>query len=518
MKLWLRLDNWLQLFLVIGIIILINSLSAQYFFRVDLTKDNLHSLELSTRALVWKLDKPLYAKVYFTGNLQNPYNNHETIVLEKLEELQAYSKGWLKIERLDPTNRKELEAQAKGFGIDPINYSYKSRTSKELKKVFMGVALVYGDRQEAIPAITRVETLEYDIARALRRLISEEQEKSIIGLTTGHGEPDIIGGQGPLEALRLRLEENYTLKTVTLGTDEEVPDDVDILWVVGPQRAFTVRALYQLDQFIMQGGAAGIFLSGTKPNLRTLQAEPIYHGLEGLLAHYGIQVNRDVIVDRVHNGEMAFPVRQGKLVRQVQISYPLIPRANDIKKDLPVMRGLESMLVPFVSSVELQDPLPVQVEGEVWASSSKESGKIVGLLTINPQAFLQRALGEMIGSYPVLVQLNGTWTSFFADKTPPNPNDIAKITQGAPARIVVGGSADMVANNLPFMLNLADWLVEDEALINIRSKIIQLPKMEAAEEGTEQRYKLFNLLTGSILILLFGGIRMIIRKRSGGMS
>ena len=32
----------------------------------------------------------------------------------------------------------------------------------------MGAALVYGDKQEVLPIVTQIETLEYDIARALR--------------------------------------------------------------------------------------------------------------------------------------------------------------------------------------------------------------------------------------------------------------------------------------------------------------------------------------------------------------
>ena len=55
----------------------------------------------------------------------------------------------------------------------------------------MGMVLVYGDRQETLPAITRVETLEYDIARALRSLLSPERDKPVIGLSSGHDEPSI---------------------------------------------------------------------------------------------------------------------------------------------------------------------------------------------------------------------------------------------------------------------------------------------------------------------------------------
>jgi ABC-2 type transport system permease protein len=512
MKWVFSLNNWLQLFLVIGIIVVANLWSSKHFTRLDLTKDGQYSLEMGTRALVWKLDKPLYAKVFFTQGLQSPYNNHEAILIDKLEELQAYSQGWMKIERSDPTNRSELAAQAQGFGIESINYRYKSKNSAELKKVYMGMVLVYGDRQETLPAITRVETLEYDLARALRRLVSPERDKSVIGLSSGHDEPSILQGKGPLEALRMRLDENYTLRDVRLGTDTELPTDLDMLWVVGPQRALSTKAQYQIDQFLMQGGSVGLFLTNTKPNLRTLRADSVFHGLEGFLAHYGVQLQRNALIDRVYNGEMAFPVRQGKVVRQVSINHPLILKATTLEKTLPVMRGMEFLMSPFSSSLSFVDPLPVDIEGNIWASTSEDAGRVEGLVTINPQAFTQKALGEVTGSVPILVQLSGAWTSYFADKDI-GASSSNKITQGAPARLVVGGSADLVANNLPFMLNLADWMVEDSDLIDIRAKIIQLPQMERIETSTERMYKAWNLLFGTVLIGLFGGFRFVLRFR-----
>ena len=506
------LNNWLQLFLVIGIVVVANLWSSKHFTRLDLTKEGQYSLEMSTRALVWKIEKPLYAKVFFTQGLQSPYNNHEEILLDKLEELQAYSQGWMKIERSDPTNRSELIAQAQGFGVDPINYRYKSKSATELKKVYMGMVLVYGDRQETLPAITRMETLEYDLARALRSLLSPERDKPVIGLSSGHDEPSIINGKGPLEALRMRLEENYTVKDAPLGTDVPLPEDLDMLWVIGPQRSLGVQAQYQIDQFLMRGGSVGLFLTNTKPNLRTLKVDSVFHGLEGILGHYGVQVHRDAIIDRVYNGEMAFPVRQGNVVRQVSINHPLIVKSPKLNTDLPVMNGMEYLMSPFSSSVELLDPLPIDVTGEVWASTSDDSGRVEGLMTINPQAFTQKALGEITGSIPILVQLSGTWTSYFADKEVAGSNN--KITQGAPARLVVGGSADLVANNLPFMLNLADWMVDDPDLINIRAKIIQLPQMEKIDTQKERLYKAVNLLFGSFLIVLLGITRFLFRRKT----
>ena len=54
----------------------------------------------------------------------------------------------------------------------------------------------------------------------------------------------------------------------------------------------------------------------------------------------------------------------------------------------------------------------------------------------------------------------------------PQITSITPTGTGISARIVVGGSADMVANNIALMLNLADWMVQDEGLIEIRAKAI----------------------------------------------
>jgi len=64
------------------------------------------------------------------------------------------------------------------------------------------------------------------------------------------------------------------------------------------------------------------------------------------------------------------------------------------------------------------------------------------------------------------------------------------------------------------MSNLADWMVQDEALIGIRSKTIQVPALEPVEDGKLAGIKL-GLLFGPIgLLLLFGGARAGWRRRA----
>ncbi len=180
----------LQMVLVVIIIAALNLWSSQRFFRLDLTTNNIHSLDPATQTMVGSLSKPLVAKVYFTGGLQAPYNNHEQVVVDTLTELAAYSQGKMRVEVIDPSGDAEATAAARQFGIQPIDYRYRTDGLSELRKVMMGVAFIYGERQASLPAIAQLSTLEYDVAKTIGALVRDAPQK-VIGYTTGNGEPDL---------------------------------------------------------------------------------------------------------------------------------------------------------------------------------------------------------------------------------------------------------------------------------------------------------------------------------------
>ena len=85
--------------------------------------------------------------------------------------------------------------------------------------------------------------------------------------------------------------------------------------------------------------------------------------------------------------------------------------------------------------------------------------------------------------------------------------DAALTVEGAPTRLFVSGSADMVANNQAFMLNLCDWLVQDEALIGIRSKLATVPALHPTEASERAGWRAFNLAAGPLLLFGVGAFR-----------
>lgn len=512
----LRLNTLFQLGLVVAIVILANLLGVKHFTRLDLTKDRVHSLSQAGRTIMVGLEKPLIVKVFFTKGLEAPYNNHEQIVVDKLEEFRAWSRGRLELSVIDPTGDPEAEDEAKRLGVTPVQYSFKSNNRQELRQVYMGAAFLYGERQTVLPAITQVETIEYDVARTVKALI--EGERKTIGFVVGHEEPDLLTARGPLEQLRDDLRERYDLVAVNLSGDEGIPEAVDALWVIGPQGEVGQREQYALDQFIMSGKPVAFFLTNYKPDLRTMRTISVHHGLEPMLGAYGVELNRDLVADRESNGKMRFPVRQGRSIVQVPINYALIPMATELAQASPLVKDLDSMQFPFVSSIDLPATPPEGVSYDVLAKSTAKSGRIKNVVRVDPMSYQRRDPSEEVGPWNLLVVARGSFRSFFAGR--PLPESVSaeeaagRANESAPTRIIVAGSADFIANNLAFMLNLADWMVQDEDLISIRAKLISVPSLRPLETSERRVYKATNLLGASALLLLFGGLRLL-RRRAG---
>lgn len=510
----LRLNSALQLALVLVIVGLANLLGMKHFARLDLTRDRVHTLSQAGRAIMVGLEKPLTVKVFFTKGLEAPYNNHEQIVVDKLDELRAWSRGRMELTVIDPTGNPEAEDEARRLGVAPVQYSFKSNNRQELRQVFMGAAFLYGERQTVLPAITQVETIEYDLARTIKSLI--EGDRKTLGFVVGHEEPDLLTARGPLEQLRDDLRERYELVAVDLSDAEGIPEAVDALWVIGPQGEVGQREQYALDQFIMAGKPVAFFLTNYKPDLRTMRTIPVRHGLEPMLGAYGVELNRDLVADRESNGKMRFPVRQGRAIVQVPINYPLIPMATDLAEGSPLVKDLDAMQFPFVSSIDLPEPPPDGVTYEVLARSTSESGRIKNVLRVDPMSYQRRDPSEEVGPWNLLVVARGSFNSFFAGRALPEsvtPEEAAgRVNESAPTRIIAAGSADFIANNLAFMLNLADWMVQDEDLISIRAKLVSVPSLRPIDTRERRVYKAVNLLAPSALLLIFGGLRLLRRR------
>ena len=90
------------LFVLLGIVALINFVGSFYFKRIDLTTEKRYTLAETTKKLLKNIDDEFLFKVYFEGNFNPSFNRLKNEAKEILDEFRAYSNNQIQYEFINP--------------------------------------------------------------------------------------------------------------------------------------------------------------------------------------------------------------------------------------------------------------------------------------------------------------------------------------------------------------------------------------------------------------------------------
>ena len=155
-------------------LVLLNLTSRDIFHRFDLTDNKMFSLSNSSESILEKVDDRLTIKVYFSDNLPNELGNTRRYLQDILEEYRAVSKN-INFYFYDPESDSELEEQARKDGIQPVQMQSLENDQMVVKKVYLGMVLLYEDKKETLPVIQTTAGLEYMISTKLKALINADK-------------------------------------------------------------------------------------------------------------------------------------------------------------------------------------------------------------------------------------------------------------------------------------------------------------------------------------------------------
>ena len=154
---------------------LLNLLSRNIFHRIDLTENEIFSLSSSSINVVKNVDDLLTMKVYFSNNLPNELGNTRRYLQDILEEYSAVSDGNIRFVFHDPESNENLEEQARKDGIQPVQMQVVENDKLEIKRVYMGMVLLYEDKKETLPVIQSTTGLEYELTTKIKNLVATEK-------------------------------------------------------------------------------------------------------------------------------------------------------------------------------------------------------------------------------------------------------------------------------------------------------------------------------------------------------
>lgn len=460
----------LMTMLVLGIIGLIEVISAKHNTRFDLTAGKRYTLADQTRKVVSGLAKDVQVTAFFRAD-QAERRPAENLLRQYADLSQRF-----RFEVVDPDRNP---GRAKRYGIATYGTTILETQDKEEK-------------------ITDVS--EEPLTNGLVRLLREG--KQTIYFLKGHGENALEDGSrnGYRQAKEAIEKANYHVKELLLLREREVPQDASMLVISGPKRDLAESELQALQAFVERGGKLLIQLDPfTAPSLKTF------------IGRYGITIGNDVIVDqnaRVMGGDYLLPV--------VSTYFP-----HAITRDFTL-----ASIFPFASSVDVAKPSPqgvtVQTLGETGPGSWAETDK--GELNRGQLSFEkgQDRQGPVPIGVVATVQVKpATAPGSDVEKaaaTAQGANEGQTQKQPGEARLVVYGNSAFASNNFlnfsgnrDLFLNSISWLAEEEEMISIRPREAKsTPIILSAMQG---RMAFWLLVVVVPALFLISGTSVVLGRR-----
>jgi len=546
---------------VIGAVIaaaaLVNYASNSFFYRLDLTENRQYTVSDATKRVLRGLDDIVVVKAFFSKDLPPETHNTVSTVRDLLSEYKNIAGGKLRVTWEDPAGSEEATADAASLGVPEITLQTIKRDKAEAMKSYMGIGIMYADRKEAIPVVQNLANLEYDLTQAIMKVKRASVPKiGVLKSQSADFMPEQIRAQMNMgndvterkfAPLFDNLRRDYDVSVVDVSEGKPVDKEIKTL-IVPIGGRLNDRAVFEIDRYFMNGGNLLVLANAVEVSFQygpqgRVQESPLF----GLLEHYGVRVERNLIMD-ASCGYVLLPRNVGPFTINEQIPYPYFIRigADGFAKNNPAVSAQSELMLGWASSLtHVPDTTGAAVTAATaLASSSDKSWAVTENFDLNPQPEYQIPSADAMSPHTMAIYLNGGFKSYFDGKPAPparpkapdeddamsqinlsgGENDSAAKPLNANGNLVVVGDANFInaqnANrpNVIFMLNLVDWLSLDNNLIAIRSRVLKdktiNPNVLEEGSGKPAMIRWVNLLLMPILVTAVGIVISLRRRES----
>jgi gliding-associated putative ABC transporter substrate-binding component GldG len=551
-------NNQKTVLISIVILLLVNVIGSQFFYRFDLTKDKRFTLSEVSLKIIKQVENPLSIKIYLEGDLPAEFKRLQSETQDLLEEFQARNKNII-FEFVDPLaneeqsmdNIKELYRK----GLTPVNITVDDKGKQSQAMVFPWAIAIYDNKEVNVPLLKNimgasttekivgsVQHLEYSIADAINKITKNKQKK--VAVIKGNGELREIY----IAKFLMQVRESYHIGPFTLDSVAKNPigslealQKYDLAIIAKPTEAFTDAEKQVLDQFILNGGKTLWLVEQVNMEMDSLYndsgatlAFPRDLNLNDMFFKYGFRINPDLVKDEQGSAIKLATGEQGSATQYQEFNWKFAPQVFP-NSTHPIVKNLGGIKFDFANPI---DTLKNGIKKTVLLKSSQYSKKIGSPVEINlnmveeetsPNHYLNT------GFLPMSVLLEGSFHSMFENRVLPF-NQKSFQTIGKPNKMIVISDGDLIRNQLDkngqpvelgydqrsgnlydnkdFMMNCVNYLLDDNGLINIRSKDVDLPLLD--KEKVYESYASIQFLTIGLpllILLIFGALFTYLRKR-----
>ncbi|MGI9261785.1 MAG: Gldg family protein [Woeseiaceae bacterium] len=507
------------------------SISNQVFrgWRIDLTENNLYTLSDGTKNLLAGLEEPINLYFYFSDQASESMpslRSYAERVREMLEEFENEADGNIRLSVIDPVPFSEDEDRATQFGLQGVQLGVSP------DPVFMGLAGTDSiDNEETIPFFQpdKEAFLEYDIAKLVSTLSSPD--RTVIGIVTG------VQMTGSFDPQTQQMQQPWMVyqqaqqlfEVRNLGTTfVEIAADINLLWIVQPKN-LTNETLYAIDQFVMRGGNAMIFVDPVA-DVDPASTEGMPQGMppmgQGsdlpiLFAAWGIDFSNDEVIA---DAEQALQI-SGMDRRPLRHYGYVGVNGEHMSADDIITAELNVVHLATAGSVAAAESGSATVEPLLVSSMNSQAMPATRFSFLPDPSTLQDGFAPAGEEFVLAARVSGTLASAFPGGPPPTGVSSADGDQAADnigtehlaesvaqANLIIVGDVDMLADHLwvqvqnffgqqianafasngAFVINALENLSGNSDLIGVRSRASYtrpFTRVDALRVDAETRFR-----------------------------
>nr|WP_294875713.1 gliding motility-associated ABC transporter substrate-binding protein GldG [uncultured Pedobacter sp.] len=537
-------------------LILLNIASQYVYTRIDFTKENRFTLTPKSKTILKEAKKPITITVFLEGDLPSAFKRLRNATKDLLTDYKVYAGTDINIEFVDPISGLSAAEQDTAInhlyqvGIEPTTLNIKNDNGFAQKTIFP-MAIVEGNGNQLSLKLLQnldasgnyeeninnsIQNLEYLFTSAIQKVLSGQHSR--IGFTEGNDElSDLL-----LNDAIKSLSDSYDVGRVNLNQiDKAGLDKLKLLIIAKPEKEFTETEKYKINYFVMNGGRVVWSIDQVSASLDSLRGagEQLAFNkklnLDDMLFVYGARVNYDLIAD-ANCAEIPLSMggQQGQIQMAPWVFYPILmpDTANSLVKNID---GIRSEFVSTVDTIAVKG-----ISNKVILQSSAynkvhNTPKMLSLQMVAEQpdpreyASVQRTVG---------VLLEGKFQSVFLNR--PVPAGITEQyvvpAESKPTKMIVIGDGDIFKNqisardgsvfplgfdryternygNKALLLNIADFLSNDDNLISLRNKEVKIRLLDKVRLRTEKlQWQLINVVFPLLLLISFAIFQHYYRK------
>jgi ABC-2 type transport system permease protein len=551
------LNKYLKNILILVIALMaVNYISSNFYKRFDLTKDNRYTLSESAIQIVEDIQSPIVIDVFLDGDdFPSEFKRLQKETRQLLEEFAAINNN-IVFNFINPlednTTRDRNIEQLTQRGLTPMQLSVNENGKSSQAVIFPWALASYNDQTVIIPLVKNkigasqqdlvsnsVQHLEYAFADGFSKLTQPKKRKIAI-----------LKGNKQLEDKYIadfvkKIGEYYFIAPFTLDSVSNNPQKAltdlkkfDLIISAKPTEAFSEEEKLVLDQFTMNGGKSLWLIDAVAMEKDSLHNDNGTNfaitrdlNLTDFFFKYGVRIN-PVMVSTLYSAPITLAMGSGSDSQFQNLRWPYSPLAAS-NTNHPIVNNLNLVRFDFANQIDtLKNSINKTILLET-APLTKLEGTLreVSLKVVtqeqNPASFNQ-------GHQTLAVLLEGEFNSVYENRVKPFMLSDEKY-KSIPTKMVVIADGDVIKNdvvrnapqelgfdrwtgqtygNKEFLLNTVNYLLDDNGLINIRSKEIAVAFLDQQKIASQKtKWQLINIALPLVLLVLFGFAFNYYRKK-----